>query len=182
MKKELSITTIKDELMEEFLNNMQIVNSFTKHETLKKTTDYINRNIFNHLNTKEDYIRRDNFINLDVSYERDSYRVIVVLKAHRDLVSAKGNVNCLDIMCDSIKEIVDEVCPYYKDYYNRPVRRNDSYVERQISFTLYECHRRKWLEKHVDISKDNTENSISVDLDGNITIKGNNIHIEGAVI
>ena len=48
MKKELSIIAIKEELLNAFINNMQIINSFTKHETIKKTTDYINRNIFNH--------------------------------------------------------------------------------------------------------------------------------------
>lgn len=182
MTNELSIKSIKEELMDAFLNNVQIINSFNKYDDIKKTTDYINRNIFNHLNTEEDYTKTDKFINFDVTYERDSYRVIIIVKAHRSLVNSKDNVNCLDDMCSSIKEIVDEICPYYECYFDRPIRRGDYYVERQIGFTLYESYRRNWLEEHVKTSKDNAENSISVDVKGNVTIKANNITIEGATI
>lgn len=164
MTKELSITSIKKELMDAFLNNVEIINSFRKYEDIKKITDYMNRNIFNHLNTEEDYTITDKFINFDVTYERDSYRVIIIVKAHRSLVNTKESVNCLDIICSSIKEIADEVCPYYECYFDRPVRRGDYYVERQIGFTLHECFRRKWLEELVETSKDDTENGISVDV------------------
>lgn len=180
MTKELSIATIKEELMDAFLNNVQIINSFGKYEDIKKTTDYINRNIFNHLNTEEDYTTTDKFINFDVTYERGSYKVIIIVKAHRSLVNTKDSVNCLDVMCNSIREIIDEVCPYYECYFDRPVRRGDYYVERQIGFTLEECFRSQWLKEFTD--NDNTENSISVDVKGNVTIKANNIVIEGTTI
>ena len=85
-------------------------------------------------------------------------------------------------MCESIREIVDEVCPYHASYFDRPVRRGDSYVERQIGFTLEECFRKQWLEEHTETSKDDVENGISIDVKGNVTIKGNNISIEGATI
>ena len=62
MSKELNIATIKKELMDAFLNNVEIINSFRKYEDIKKTTDYMNRNIFNHLNTEEDYTITDKFI------------------------------------------------------------------------------------------------------------------------
>lgn len=164
MTKELSIKSIKEELMDAFLNNVQIINSFGKYEDIKKTTDYINRNIFNHLNTEEDFTTTDNFINFDVAYERDCYKVIIIVKSHRNLVNTKDNVNCLDAMCESIREIVDEVCPYHTSYFDRPVRRDDYYVERQIGFTLEECFRKQWLEELTETSKNNTENSISVDV------------------
>ena len=182
MTKELSIKSIKKELMDAFLNNVQIINSFNKYEDIKKTTDYINRNIFNYLNTEEDYTTTDKSVNFDVTYERDSYRVIIIVKAHKSLVSTNDSVNCLDVMCESIREIVDEVCPYHVSYFDRPVRRGDSYVERQIGFTLEECFRKKWLEEHTKTSKDDVENGISIDIKGNVTIKSNNITIEGATI
>ena len=182
MTKELSIKSIKEELMDAFLNNVQIINSFRKYEDIKKTTDYINRNIFNHLNTEEDYEIIDKFINFDVAYEIGCYEVIIIVKAHRSLVNTKDNVNCLDAMCESIREIVDEVCPYHASYIDRPVRRGDSYVERQIGFTLEECFRKQWLEEHAKISKNDVENGITIDVKGNVTIKGNNISIEGATI
>ena len=182
MTKELSIKSIKEELMDAFLNNVQIINSFRKYEDIKKTTDYINRNIFNHLNTEEDYEIIDKFINFDVAYEIGCYEVIIIVKAHRGLVNTKDNVNCLDAMCESIREIVDEVCPYHANYFDRPVIRGDYYVERQIGFTLEECFRKQWLEELAETSKHDTENGISVDVKGNVTIKANNITIEGATI
>lgn len=182
MTKELSIITIKEELMDAFLNNVQIINSFPKYEDIKKTTDYINRNIFNHLNTEEDFPMVDKSINFDVACERDAYRVTIIVKAHKDLVNSKDNVNCLDTMCGCIKEIVDEVCPYYEGYFDRPVRRTDKYVERLIGFTLYENHRKHWLEEKVEFSN-NSRNSIYIDdVKGNITIKANNITIKGTTI
>lgn len=140
--------------MDAFLNNVQIINSFNKYDDIKKNTDYINRNIFNHLNTEEDYTTTDKFINFDVTYKRCYYEVIIILKAHRSLVNTKDSVNCLDVMCESIREIVDEIYPYHVSYFDRPVRRGDYYVERQIGFTLSVNDKQKDEKKHFEKQKE----------------------------
>ncbi len=160
MAKELSIATIKKEFMDALLNNVQIINSFGKYEDIKKTTDYINRNIFNHLNSREDYAITDKFVNFDVSYEKDSYRVIIIVKVHRDLFNITDDTNCLDVMCSSIREIIDELYPYCVGYSDRPVRRGDYYVERQITFTLYEEKRKQWIRDNMKVSDEETNHPI----------------------
>ena len=65
MTKELSIKSIKEELMDALLGDMRIINSFfNKGE--KKVKDYIGRNIFGYLNENASCGYTDTYINFDV--------------------------------------------------------------------------------------------------------------------
>lgn len=130
MSKELSIGTIKKELMDAIVNNVSIIESFGKHENIKKITEYINRNIFSHINTYNTCTDADSYINLDVAYERGKYRVIIIVRSHKSLG------NRADTICDAITDIIYELYPYYTSFINIPIRKNDNFIERQIYFLV----------------------------------------------
>lgn len=193
MSKKLSIGTIKKELMDAMVNNVNIIDSFGKHEDVKKTSDYINRNIFNHLATNDVYTCVDSFINFDVSYEHRTYGIIIIVRSHEDLKE-----NHTDIICDAITDIVNELYPYHSYFKNMPVRRNDKFIERQIHFFVSQDDADKYEESLKEEEEDpveamlkwnarvndciekvenfcNSKNSIIVNCDGAITISGDNI-------
>ena len=85
MNKELSIKIIKNELMDAFLGDMRIINSFS-NKGEKKVKDYIGRNIFGYLNEKASCSYTDTYINFDVMKSRGCYDVFIILRAHKDLI------------------------------------------------------------------------------------------------
>lgn len=160
--KELSIATIKEELMDAFLNNVQIINSFNnKYGNVKKTTDYIGKNIFSYLDEYTDYCTTDTYVNFDVSKSKNGYDVLINLKAHKDMLYCKNEVvNSLDVISDAIEELVKELYPYNKFYSNMPVRSGDRFIRRDIRFSLrvkdYEDYISK-MEQEQESTKDTQE-------------------------
>lgn len=135
MTKELSIKSIKEELMNALLGDMRIINSFSNNGE-KKVKDYIGRNIFGYLNEKASCSYTDTYINFDVMKSRGCYDVFILLKMHKDLVKNEA-VNGLDDVSECIEEIVNEVYPYHKSYSDVPVDVvSNNYVKRNIRFTL----------------------------------------------
>ena len=135
MAKELSIKSIKEELMDALLGDMRIINSFS-NKGEKKVKDYIGRNIFGYLNENSSCSYTDTYINFDVMKSRGCYDVFVILKTHKDLVKNEA-VNCLDDISECIEEIVNEVYPYHKSFSDVPIDVvSDNYVKRNIRFSL----------------------------------------------
>lgn len=135
MTKELSIKSIKEELMDAFLGDMRIINSFS-NKGEKKVKDYIGRNIFGYLNENAICSYTDTFINFDVMKSRGCYDVFILLKTHKDLVKNEA-VNGLDDISECIEEIVNELYPYHKSYSDVPINMvSDGYVRRNIRFSL----------------------------------------------
>lgn len=134
MTNELSIKSIKDELMDAFLGDMRIINSFfNKGE--KKVKDFIGTNIFGYLNENVSYTA-DTYINFDVMKSRGCYDVFIILKMHKDLIKNEA-VNCLDDISECIEEIVNELYPYHNSFSNVPVNVvSDGYIRRNIRFSL----------------------------------------------
>lgn len=195
MNKKLSIGTIKKELMDAMVNNVNIIDSFRKHEDIKKTSDYINRNIFSNLNIDEPFTSEDSYISFDVSYyERKSYGITIIVRVYRGL---RDN-NRADVICDTITNIVNELYPYHTSFINIPIRNDRNYIERQIHFLVAQDDADKYaeaLKAEEDPIEDigewidrvsnciekfekfyNSENTIIVNCDG-ITISGDNIKI-----
>lgn len=133
--KELSIKSIKKELMDAFLGDMRIINSFADKD-VRKTTDYIGTNIFGYLNEQPICSCADTYINFDVMKSRGCYDVFILLKMHKDLIKNEA-VNCLDDISECIEEIVNELYPYHNSFSNVPVDVvSDGYVRRNIRFSL----------------------------------------------
>lgn len=139
MTKELSIESIKRELMDALVGDMRIITSFTNKE--KKATDYIGNNIFNYLDDIVDNICRiDTYINFDVNRLSDKYDIVIQLKMHRDMAVNKDSkhVNCLDALSKYIEEIVNELYPYRKLYSDISVGCINRHIRRNIRFALFE--------------------------------------------
>lgn len=135
MTKELSIKSIKKELMDALLGDMRIINSFS-NKGEKKVKDYIGTNIFGYLNENASCSYTDAFINFDVMKNRGCYDVFIILKVDKCLMKNEA-VNCLDDISECIEEIVNELYPYHKLFSNVPVNVvGDNYVRRNIRFTL----------------------------------------------
>lgn len=134
MTKELSIKSIKKELMDAFLGDMRIISLFADKD-VKKTTDYIGKNIFGYLNENASCCRADTYINFDVMKNRGRYDVFINIEAHSCLFK-KEAVNCLDDISEYIEEIVNELYSYHKSYSDVPVHAGDDYVRRNIRFSL----------------------------------------------
>lgn len=195
MSKKLSIGTIKKELMDAMVNNVNIINSFGKHEDIKKTSDYINRNIFSNLNIDESFTSEASYISFDVSYERKSYGITIIVRVYRGL---RDN-NRVDVICDAITDIVNELYPYHTSFINMPIRNDRNYIERQIHFLVAQDDADKyaealkaeedpieamgeWIDRVSNCIEKfekfyNSKNTIIVNCDGTITISGDNIKI-----
>lgn len=135
MVKELSIENIKKELMDTFLADMRIINSFSSQD-IKKVTEYIGKNIFDFLDETTRMTCVDTYINFDVS-EMRGYNVYITIKMHRDLVKKDGE-NKIDTLASAVKEIVTESFPYRTHYSNMPKQCCNGYIERHIRFTVNE--------------------------------------------
>ena len=133
MTKELSIKSIKEELMDAFLGDMRIINSFADKD-VKKVTDYIGKNIFSNLYVP-DILNLDTYINFDVMKRKDGYDVVIIIETHKDLLG-KDIVNHLDQISEYIEEIVNELYPYNRFYTDIPECTTGNLARRQISFTL----------------------------------------------
>lgn len=135
MTNELSIKSIKNELMDALLGDMRIINSFS-NKCEKKVKDFIGANIFGYLNENASCSYTDTFINFDVMKSRGCYDVFILLKTHKDLIKNEA-VNCLDDISECIEEIVNELYPYHNSFSNVPVNVvSDGYIRRNIRFSL----------------------------------------------
>lgn len=119
MKKELSIESIKKELIDKFTNNMDILRylEVERHDDVKLSQV---KDAFIYDYDKPDI--NGNFITIDVaecitsrSNIRDSVKYVVSIKTGLD------NTNNLDSMTAVIKEIVLKAYPDIKRYSNVPV-------------------------------------------------------------
>ena len=135
MTKELSIKSIKKELMDALLGDMRIINSFGSKE-VRKVREYIGTNIFGYLNENASCGYTDTYINFDVMKNRGCYDVFIILKVDKCLMKNEA-VNCLDDISECIEEIVNELFPYHKSYSDVPIDVvSDDYVRRNIRFSL----------------------------------------------
>lgn len=135
MVNELSIEKIKKELMDAFLGDMRIINSFST-QNVKKVTEYIGKNIFDYLNELPHICCADTYINFDVS-EMRGYNVYIIIKMHKDLIKSDGE-NKIDALASAVKEIITELFPYRTHYSNIPKQCCNGYIERHIRFNLNE--------------------------------------------
>lgn len=133
--KELSIENIKKELMDTFLSDMRIINSFA--DKRDKTTDYIRKNVFDYLDEINSCNRVDNYICFDVAQRNNNYDVYVVIKTHKDILDKDGN-NRLDYLANIVEGIVKKAYPYMTRYQNNPKICANHYAERHIYFSLEE--------------------------------------------
>lgn len=140
MTKELSIKTIKEKLANALINDARIIKSLPEYGE-KKTSDYIGSSIFGYIDDEvTQYCCAKKYISFDVVEGQevdDCFKVIIELKAHKDLL---GNsvTNCLDDISEYVKDIVKELFPYYKHYSNTPKSVEQRYAGRSIEFDLYE--------------------------------------------
>ena len=163
MTKELSIKSIKNELMDAFLGDMRIINSFS-NKGEEKVKDYIGTNIFGYLNEHPICSCADTFINFDVMKSRGCYDVFINLKAHTNLFK-KEAVNGLDDISECIEEIVNELYPYHMSYSDRPVHASDDYDRRCIRFTL----RPKDKDEYEKSLENNSTDSEDCSFEGNFS-------------
>lgn len=161
MSKELNIATIKKELMDALLNNVQIIDSFPSDENIKKVTDYIGKNIFNYLDDDVLNTITSAFVNFDVSQNKGSYHVYIVAKIHKDSLSKTNGENKLDILANAITDVVNELYSYHKAFLNQPRVRDDRYAERQICFTLYKGDKEKYECENVMLKKEEPEKGLT---------------------
>lgn len=143
MSKELSIKSIKEELMTALLDDVKILQLFS-NGSVEKVSDLVGKNIFGYLpkfDTEEplivmgeDLTRVDSYIYFDVADHR-GFNVMITVKSHRDLVSGDV-VNCVDEISDAIEKIVKEIYPYHRCFSSIP-KTQGKFVERHICFTLY---------------------------------------------
>ena len=136
MTKELSIKSIKDELMDALLGDMRIINSFSNKDK-RKASDYIGTNIFRHLNESIRSYHVDTYINFDVAKREDKFDVYICIKTHKDLLSKNNGNNCLDNISKYIEEIINELYPDRKVFVNTPVLCESSYETRYVCFSLF---------------------------------------------
>ena len=136
MTKELSIKTIKKELMDALLGDMRIINSFSNKDK-RKASDYIGTNIFGHLNESIRSYHVDTYINFDVAKREDKFDVYICIKTHKDLLSKSNGNNCLDNISKYIEEIINELYPDRKVFVNTPVLCESSYETRYVCFSLF---------------------------------------------
>ena len=136
MTKELSIKTIKEELMDALLGDMRIINSFSNKDK-RKASDYIGTNIFGHLNESIRSYHVDTYINFDVAKREDKFDVYICIKTHKDLLSKSNGNNCLDNISKYIEEIINELYPDRKVFVNTPVLCESSYETRYVCFSLF---------------------------------------------
>lgn len=156
MTKELSIKSIKEELMDALLGDMRIINSFGGKE-VRKVREYIGTNIFGYLNENASCGYTDTYINFDVMKNRGCYDVFIILKMHKDLVKNEA-VNGLDDISECIEEIVNELFPYHKSYSDVPVDVvSDDYVRRNIKFTLRPIDKDGYEKSLEDSEKENVD-------------------------
>lgn len=134
MAKELCIKTIKKELMDAFLGDMRIINTFT-NKNVKKVNDYIGTNIFSFINDDKTNTCVDTYISYDVMKSDNCFIVSIVLRVHKDLLRNDAT-NCMDDLSDYIEEIVNELYPYHKSYSDVPNIVSHKYARRNIRFTL----------------------------------------------
>lgn len=150
MSKELSIKSIKEEFMTALLDDVKILQLFS-NGGVEKVSDLVGRNIFSYLPRfdaeeplivmGEDLKRVDSYIYFDVADHR-GYNVMITVKSHRDLV-AGDVVNCVDEISDAIEKIAKELYPYHRCFSNVP-RTQGKFVERHISFKLYQNDKEKY--------------------------------------
>lgn len=143
MSKELSVKSIKEELMTSLLDDVKILQLFS-NGSVEKVSDLVGKNIFSYLprfDTEEplvimgeDLTRVDSYIYFDVADHR-GFNVMITVKSHRDLVSGDV-VNCVDEISDVIEKIAKEVYPYHRCFSSIP-KTQGKFVERHISFKLY---------------------------------------------
>lgn len=133
--KELSIKGMKKELMDAFLGDMRIINSFSSQD-VKKVTEYIGKNIFDYLDESPHICCADTYINFDVS-EMRGYNACIIIKMHKDLIKLDGE-NKIDTLGSVVKEIVTDLYPYMTGYSDMPKQCCNGYIERHIRFTLRE--------------------------------------------
>lgn len=131
--KELSIANVKKELMDAFLSDMRIINSFGSK--MDKTTDYIRRNVFDYLDEISSCMCTDTYICFDVAQRNNNYEVYVVIKMHKDILDKDGE-NRLDSLANTIEGIVKKSYPYMTRYQNNPKMCANHYAERHIYFSL----------------------------------------------
>lgn len=132
MKNELSIETIKKEIIDNISNNMEVLKYFEieKHDGIK-LDNICNNLIFSYdiPNCEGDYI------SIEVAeYERsqtsirDSKKYVVSIKIGLD------NKNNLDVMASLVKDIILKVFPYIRKIDNEPfyVRSQDCFGNDKI--------------------------------------------------
>ena len=166
MTKELTIKSIKKELMDAFLGDMRIIKSFSDKD-VKKTTDYIGKNIFGYLNENANCCRADTYINFDIMKNRGLYDVFINIEAHTYLFK-KEAVNYLDDISECIEEIVNELYPYHKSYSDRPVHASDNYDRRCIRFTLRPKDKDEYEKSLVNDSADSEDCSFEGNFSGHV--------------
>lgn len=134
--KELSIANIKKELLDAFLADMRIINSFAD-KNVEKTTDYIRKNVFDYLDEIPSCSCADTYISFDVAQRKNDYEVYVVIKMHKDILDKDGE-NRLDSLANTVEDIVKKSYPYMTRYQNNPKMCANHYAERHIYFSLEE--------------------------------------------
>ena len=167
MTKELSIKSIKEELMDAFLGDMRIINSFS-NKGEKKVKDYIGMNIFGYLNENASCSYTDTFINFDVMKNRGCYDVFIILKVDKYLIKNEA-VNCLDDISECIEEIVNELYPYHNSFSNVPVNVvSDGYVRRNIRFSLRPIDKDRYERSLENNSTDSEDCSFKGNFSGHV--------------
>lgn len=168
MTNELSIKSIKKELMDALLGDMRIINSFS-NKGEKKVKDYIGRNIFGHLNENASFYT-DTYIHFDVMKSHGCYNVFVILKTHKYLMKNEV-VNCLDDISECIEEIVNELYPYHKSYSDAPVDvASDDYYRRNIRFTLRPIDKDRYEKSLENNSTDSEDCSFKGNFSGHVCV------------
>lgn len=159
--KPLSIENIKKELMDAFLSDMRIINSFSKKSD--KITDYIRRNVFDYLNEVNSCTRADSYICFDVAQRNNNYEVYVVIKTHKDILDKDGE-NRLDYLANIVEGIVRKAYPYMTKYENNPKMCANQYAERHIYFSLNNVDKENYESETEEIATNPKEEISDIDL------------------
>lgn len=124
--KELSIKSIKEEIVNKLLNNMDILQYLQAEELLKE--GYTITNLRNNIIFDYDAGYRENYISVEVA-EADLR--ISTNTDKKYMVVIKMNTRKEEKMCDMsyvITDIVNELYPYRRNFSNTAIRVNDNCI------------------------------------------------------
>lgn len=118
--------------------------------------EYINRNIFNNVNLNDTLSHTDSYIYFDERGFEDKTLFTFVVRSPKD-----KELNHTNALCNSILGIVDYIFPSNKNL-NVSMKENKYFDETWIDFEL-----------------NKTTNTITLNFDGDVTLSGNNIKLQG---
>lgn len=130
----LGIEKLKKEIVEGISSDMRIINLLNSSDT-KKSSAYLNKNIFSYLNDNCNETSADTYIYFDIAENEDEYKLEFKLKSHKDINSCV--LSNIDRMTTYIQENILKLYPMCKNFYINPAICRNSFLEKRMNFYLH---------------------------------------------